>query len=62
MSLSYLSDSRCRGSLPYDPGALAAWHLGLKAKGKKIARGLFHGRFNLQIQFTCCSVRVPARW
>lgn len=27
--LSYLSDSRCWGSLPYDLGAIAAWHLGL---------------------------------
>lgn len=29
-SLTYLSDSRCWGSLPYDLGAIAAWHLGMK--------------------------------
>lgn len=28
--LSYLSESRCWGSLPYDLGAIAAWHLGMK--------------------------------
>ena len=30
--LSYLSDTRCWGSLPYDLGAIAAWHLGMKAQ------------------------------
>ncbi len=39
--LTYLSDSRCWGSLPYDLGAVAAWNLGDKALaaawGKKAA-------------------------
>lgn len=29
-SLTYLSDSRCWGALPYDLGAVAAWHLGMR--------------------------------
>lgn len=28
-ALTYLSDSRCWGALPYDLGAIAAWHLGM---------------------------------
>ena len=30
--LTYLSDSRCWGSLPYDLGAIAAWHMELNAQ------------------------------
>ena len=36
--LSYLSDSRCWGSLPYDLGAIAAWHLGMKAQAAEWGR------------------------
>jgi len=33
--LSYLSDSRCWGSLPYDLGAIAAWHLGMQKQARE---------------------------
>lgn len=37
-ALTYLSDSRCWGALPYDLGAVAAWHLGLKEKAAEWGR------------------------
>ena len=36
--LTYLSDSRCWGSLPYDLGAVAAWQLGMKAQAAEWGR------------------------
>ena len=36
--LTYLSDSRCWGSLPYDLGAIAAWNLGLHAQALEWGR------------------------
>lgn len=37
-ALTYLSDSRCWGALPYDLGAVAAWYLGLRKQAAEWGR------------------------